>query len=155
MGAGITDAIANSHDQVLTDVGMPARNGAGIMEAIKAGAVGLPKTHFEITKILDFPSSGGDVVHSDDGPAGEATMPPYAKTGDPRERMSGACGHAPYTGNLSAMPLRGMLPRRLKRARRLASSLSCTASLTMSVRLNSLHALSRREAIFTVSPMDV
>ena len=73
------DALANDYDLVLTDIRMPARNGAEIVEAvlarkpgarilvitaypndplaelaIKAGAVGLLKKPFEIAKILDF-----------------------------------------------------------------------------------------------------
>jgi DNA-binding NtrC family response regulator len=77
--AGTEEAIANSYDLVLTDIRMPVRNGAEIVEAImqkkpgtrvlvitaypndplaeraiKAGAVGLLRKPFEIAKILDF-----------------------------------------------------------------------------------------------------
>jgi len=76
---GTEDALANDYDLVLTDIRMPARNGAEIVEtvlgqkpatrilvitaypndplaerAIKAGAVGLLRKPFEIAKILDF-----------------------------------------------------------------------------------------------------
>jgi DNA-binding NtrC family response regulator len=76
---GTEEAIANDYDLVLTDIRMPSRNGAEIVEAvlakkpatrmlvitahpndplaeraIKAGAVGLLKKPFEIAKILDF-----------------------------------------------------------------------------------------------------
>jgi len=76
---GTEDALANDYDLVLTDIRMPGRNGAEIVEAvlakkpgtrilvitaypndplaeraIKAGAVGLLKKPFEIAKILDF-----------------------------------------------------------------------------------------------------
>ena len=76
---GTEEALANDYDLVLTDIRMPARNGAEIVEAvlakkpktrilvitaypndplaeraIKAGAVGLLKKPFEIAKILDF-----------------------------------------------------------------------------------------------------
>jgi DNA-binding NtrC family response regulator len=77
--AGTAEAIDNRYDLVLTDIRMPVRNGAEIVEAImekkpgtrvlvitaypndplaeraiKAGAVGLLKKPFEIAKILDF-----------------------------------------------------------------------------------------------------
>ena len=77
--AGTEEAISNSYDLVLTDIRMPVRNGAEIVEAImqkkpgtrvlvitaypndplaeraiKAGAVGLLRKPFEIAKILDF-----------------------------------------------------------------------------------------------------
>ena len=76
---GTEEALANDYDLVLTDIRMPARNGAEIVEAvlekkpgtrilvitaypndplaeraIKAGAVGLLRKPFEIAKILDF-----------------------------------------------------------------------------------------------------
>jgi DNA-binding NtrC family response regulator len=76
---GTEDALANDYDLVLTDIRMPGRNGAEIVEAvlekkpaarilvitaypndplaeraIKAGAVGLLRKPFEIAKILDF-----------------------------------------------------------------------------------------------------
>jgi DNA-binding NtrC family response regulator len=76
---GTDEAIAGNFDLILTDVRMPARNGAEVTEAvlarkpsarilvitaypndplaeraIKAGAVGLLKKPFEIAKILDF-----------------------------------------------------------------------------------------------------
>jgi DNA-binding NtrC family response regulator len=76
---GTEVALANDFDLILTDVRMPARNGAEVTEAvlagkpnarilvitaypndplaeraIKAGAVGLLKKPFEIAKILDF-----------------------------------------------------------------------------------------------------
>jgi len=76
---GTADAIANDYDLVITDVRMPVRNGAEIVEAIlakkpdtriliitayphdpiaeraiSAGAVGLLNKPFEIAKILDF-----------------------------------------------------------------------------------------------------
>jgi DNA-binding NtrC family response regulator len=76
---GTEDALASDYDLVLTDIRMPSRNGAEIVEAvlekkpatrilvitaypndplaeraIKAGAVGLLRKPFEIAKILDF-----------------------------------------------------------------------------------------------------
>jgi len=76
---GTEEAIAKDFDLILTDVRMPARNGAEVAEAvlahkpkarilvitaypndplaeraIKAGAAGLLKKPFEIAKILDF-----------------------------------------------------------------------------------------------------
>jgi two-component system chemotaxis response regulator CheY len=76
---GTEEALANDFDLVLTDIRMPSRNGAEIVEAvlakkpaarilvitaypndplaeraIKAGAVGLLRKPFEIAKILDF-----------------------------------------------------------------------------------------------------
>jgi DNA-binding NtrC family response regulator len=76
---GTEDALAKDYDLVLTDIRMPARNGAEVVEAvlqkkpgtrilvitaypndplaeraIKAGAVGLLRKPFEIAKILEF-----------------------------------------------------------------------------------------------------
>ena len=76
---GTEKAVENDYDLILTDIRMPARNGAEIVEAIlarkpnarilvitaypsdplvqqamTAGAVGLLKKPFEIAKILDF-----------------------------------------------------------------------------------------------------
>ena len=76
---GTAEAIARDYDLVLTDIRMPAKNGAEITEeilkakpgarilvitgypndplaerALKAGAFGLLKKPFEIAKILDF-----------------------------------------------------------------------------------------------------
>lgn len=76
---GTEEAIKKDFDLILTDVRMPARNGAEVTEAVlakrpkarilvitaypndplaeravKAGAVGLLKKPFEIAKILDF-----------------------------------------------------------------------------------------------------
>jgi DNA-binding NtrC family response regulator len=76
---GTEDALANDYDLVLTDIRMPGRSGAEIVEAVlqgkpgtrilvitaypndplaeramRAGAVGLLKKPFEISKILDF-----------------------------------------------------------------------------------------------------
>jgi DNA-binding NtrC family response regulator len=76
---GTEEAIKNEYDLVLTDIRMPERNGAEIVEAImkqkpaarvlvitaypndplaeramKAGAAGLLKKPFEISKVLEF-----------------------------------------------------------------------------------------------------
>ena len=76
---GMQEAIDNEYDLILTDIRMPTRNGAEIVEgvlqkrpkarilvitaypsdplaerAIKAGAVGLLRKPFEIAKILDY-----------------------------------------------------------------------------------------------------
>ena len=76
---GIEEALANAYDLVLTDIRMPVRNGAEIVEAVlgkkpetrilvitaypndplaeralKAGAVGLLKKPFEFAKVLNF-----------------------------------------------------------------------------------------------------
>ena len=77
--AGTAEAVAQEYDLIITDIRMPGRNGAEIVEevkearpgarilvitgypsdplaerAVRAGAVGLLKKPFEIAKIFDF-----------------------------------------------------------------------------------------------------